>query len=1105
MNRKLMMLLTFFFLGVGIVTAQTQVRGTVVDESGEPVIGASIRLKGTSQGTVTDIDGNFIFSAPSNGILQFSYVGMKTQELAVKTTMQVTMIADSEVLQEVVVTGMTMTDKRMFTGAADRLSAEEVKIDGMAEISRALEGRSAGVSVQNVSGTFGTAPKIKIRGATSIYGNSKPLWVVDGIVMDDVIDVSTDDLSSGDATTLISSAIAGLNPDDIESFQILKDGSATSIYGARAMAGVIVVTTKKGKAGISKINYTGEFTVRMVPSYANFNIMNSQDQMSVYQEMEQKGYLTIASVYNARQSGVYGKMVELLTTVDPATGQFIVPNTQNDKNAYLRAAEMRNTDWFDLLFDTNLTQNHSISITSGNDKSSYYASFSAMIDPGWSLRSKVNRYTANLNANYEIIKGLNLNFITSASYRQQNAPGTLSSETNAVFGQVTRNFDINPYSFALNTSRTLDGNEFYKRNYAPFNIVHELNNNYMELNIPDIKIQGELKYNPIYNLTLTALGAMKFQSTSQEHHVMDQSNQAQAYRAMETQTKLDNNSYLYKDPDKVWQGPITVLPQGGIYRRDDYRVLGYDFRLSAAYNNVFNEDHAVNLYGAMELNKVDRRQTWFRGWGLQYTMGEIPFYVYELFKQGIEDGNKYYEYINTRTRDAAYVLNGVYSWKMKYVFNGTLRYEGSNKLGKSKSARWLPTWNVSGAWNMHEEPFFESLKPSLSHLTLKSSYSLTATRGPSWVTNSNIVIGSKTPWRPSADVQESALYISDIENSELSYEKKHELNIGLEAGFLNNKINMAMDYYKRNNFDLIGRIVTQGLGGSTMKYGNVSDMKSNGLEFSLSVKAIKTKDFSWTTDFIYSHTKTKITKTHNYGRVIDMAQGVASGATEGYPVNSVWSVPFAGLDDEGIPRFYDVDGNIIKGTINFQNRTDNEKWLVYEGTRDPTDLGSFGNILTWKGFRLNVFITYSFGNVVRLDPVFANTYSDLTATPKEFKNRWVLAGDEKYTTIPVIVSKRQNNRDTNIRYYYNAYNYSSERVAKGDFIRLKEISLTYDFPKSLISGLKMSALSLKGQVTNPFLLYADKKLNGQDPEFANAGGVAAPVPKQFTLTLRVGM
>jgi TonB-linked SusC/RagA family outer membrane protein len=1100
-----MMFLAFFLLGIGMVTAQVQVRGTIVDESGEAVIGASIRVKGTSQGTVTDIDGNFTLSAPSNGILQFSFVGMVTQEAAVKPTMRIVLLSDSELLQEVVVTGMTMTDKRMFTGAADRLSAEDVKIDGLSEISRALEGRSAGVSVQNVSGTFGTAPKIKIRGATSIYGNSKPLWVVDGVVMEDVIDVNTEDLSSGDATTLISSAIAGLNPDDIESFQILKDGSATSIYGARAMAGVIVVTTKKGRAGVSKVSYTGEYTVRMVPSYANFNIMNSQDQMSVYQEMEEKGYLTIASVYNARQSGVYGKMVELMGTVNPATGQFIIPNTVAGKNAYLREAEMRNTNWFDLLFDANLMQNHSVSITSGNEKSSYYASFSAMVDPGWSLRSKVNRYTANLNANYEIVKGLNLNFITSASYRQQNAPGTLSSETNAVYGYVSRNFDINPYSYALNTSRTLDKDEFYKRNYAPFNIVNELNNNYMELNIPDIKVQGELKYNPLYNLTITALGAMKFQSTSQEHHIMDESNQAQAYRAMETQTKLDNNPYLYSDPSKVWQGPITILPQGGIYRRDDYQVLSYDFRLSAAYNNVFNEDHTVNLYGGMELNKVDRRKTWFRGWGLQYGMGEIPYYVYEVFKQGIEDGNRYYDYENTRTRDAASFITGVYSWKMRYVFNGTFRYEGSNKLGKSRSARWLPTWNVSGAWNVHEEPFFESLKPSLSHLTLKGSYSLTATRGPSWVTNSNIVIGSSTPWRPSVDVQETALYISDIENSELTYEKKYEFNIGLEAGFINNRINLAANYYKRNNFDLIGRIVTQGLGGSTMKYGNVSDMTSDGMELSLSVTNIKRKDFSWTTDFIYSYNKTKITKTHNYGRVIDMAQGISAGATEGYPVNSVWSVPFAGLDDEGIPRFYNENGDIITGSINFQNRTDNDKWLIYEGSLDPTDVGSFGNILTWKGLRLNLFVTYSFGNVVRLDPVFSSIYSDLTATPKEFKNRWVLPGDENHTTIPTIASKRQNYRNTNIQYYYNAYNYSSERVAKGDFIRLKEMSLTYDFPKTLISGLKISNLSLKGQATNLFLLYADKKLNGQDPEFVNTGGVAAPVPKQFTLTLRIGM
>ena len=212
---------------------------------------------------------------------------MKTQEIPIKTgTIRILMKPDAEVLEEVVVTGMQKMDKRLFTGATQQLTADNVKLDGLPDISRGLEGRAAGVSVQNVSGTFGTAPKIRVRGATSIYGSSKPLWVVDGVIMEDAVEVSADQLSSGDAETLISSAIAGLNADDIESFQILKDGSATSIYGARAMAGVIVVTTKKGKAGVSKINYTGEFTTRMVPSYKEFNIMNSQEQMGIYKELE---------------------------------------------------------------------------------------------------------------------------------------------------------------------------------------------------------------------------------------------------------------------------------------------------------------------------------------------------------------------------------------------------------------------------------------------------------------------------------------------------------------------------------------------------------------------------------------------------------------------------------------------------------------------------------------------------------------------------------------------------------------------------------------------------------------------------------------------------
>ena len=1028
---------------------------------------------------------------------------MQTLEVAIKPHVKVTLKADSEVLDEVVVTGMQKMDKRLFTGAATKLAADNVKLDGIAEISRALEGRAAGVSVQNVSGTFGTAPKIRVRGATSIYGSSKPLWVVDGVIMEDVTEVDADALSSGDAETLISSAIAGLNADDIESFQILKDGSATSIYGARAMAGVIVVTTKKGKAGSNKISYTGEFSLRMKPSYRNYNIMNSQEQMSVYREMERGGYLNLAETYRASDSGVYGKMYHLLNTYDPITGQYALANTVAARNAYLQAAEYRNTDWFDVLFNNSVSQNHAISMSSGTDKASYYTSLSVMNDPGWYKQSEVSRYTANINALYNISRHLSLNLIGNGSYRKQKAPGTLSQSLDVVSGEVRRDFDINPYSYALNTSRALDANEYYVRNYAPFNILNELENNNMSLDVVDLKFQGELKWKPFRKLELAALGAYKYSTTTQSHEIKDYSNQAWAFRAMDDATMRDANPWLYTDPDNVNSLPVSVLPVGGFYRETKYSMNSYDFRATASYNDVFNDDHIFNFFGGMEINAVDRKKTWFNGVGMQYEMGMLPAYDYLYFKQGNEENSQYYTVDETRTRSASFFGTATYSYQGRYTLNGTVRYEGTNKLGKSRSARWLPTWNVSAAWNMHEEKFFESLTPALSNLTLKASYSLTADRGPASVTNSRVVIQSYNPWRPFTSVNESGLQIYDLENSELTYEKKHELNIGAEIGFLNNRINLSADWYKRNNYDLIGVINTMGVGGQIMKYANVASMKSHGVELTLSTRNIVTKDFKWNTDFIFSKTKNEVTDLESTARVIDMITG--TGFTmAGYPVRSLFSMDFQGLNEEGLPTFINEKGELTVSDIDFQER-DNKGHLVYEGPTDPTITGSFGNVFSYKNFKLNVFMTYSFGNVIRLDPVFSNRYSDLDAMPKEFKNRWTVAGDENTTNIPVIADKRMNNNDNYLRYAYNAYNYSTARVAKGDFIRMKEISLSYDFPKNWLKPLKVSDLSLKLQATNLFLIYADDKLNGQDPEFYNTGGVAAPVPRQFTLTVRLGI
>jgi len=340
-----------------------------------------------------------------------------------------------------------------------------------------------------------------------------------------------------------------------------------------------------------------------------------------------------------------------------------------------------------------------------------------------------------------------------------------------------------------------------------------------------------------------------------------------------------------------------------------------------------------------------------------------------------------------------------------------------------------------------------------------------------------------------------------LENDQLTYEKKHEFNFGFEAGFLNDRINVSFDIYSRKNFDEIGPVTTQGIGGEVIRWANAADMKASGQELSISTTNIKNKDFSWNTSFIFSHSKTEITNLESQDRAIDLITNMG-GRRKGYPVRSLFSIQFKGLDENGLPTVLNEKGEVTSDDINFQER-ENLDFLKYEGPTDPTIMGSLGNLFKYKGFTLNVFMTYSFGNVVRLDPVFAAQYSDLTSMTKEYKNRWEHAGDENITNVPVILSKYQYENNKKLRYGYNAYNYSDVRIAKGDFIRMKEISLGYDFPKAWIHPL--NNLSLKLQATNLFLIYADKKLNGQDPEFFRSGGVSAPVPRQFTLTVKVGL
>jgi TonB-linked SusC/RagA family outer membrane protein len=1022
---------------------------------------------------------------------------MERQELQAAADMTVKMVAVARSLDEVIVTGYQKIDRKLFTGAAAFVKASDAKTDGVADISRMLQGKAAGVQVSNVSGTFGASPKLRVRGATSIYGNSSPLWVVDGVILDDIINVSADELSSGNASTLISSAVAGLNADDIESFQILKDASATAIYGSRAMNGVIVVTTRRGKKGSASISYTGEFTVRAKPSYSRYDIMNSKEQMAILMELESGATFKSPEIFLAKDGGVFSQWYQM-TDRRNADGSFAVDNTAAAKAAYLQQAALRNTDWFDELFRNSLTQQHSISISSGSDKSTGYASFSYYRDPGWTASANVDRFTFNGNTSYNLSPKLTFAILGNASVRIQKAPGTLDRKLNVVEGEYTRDFDINPFSYALNTSRTMDANTFYRRNYADFNIKHEMANNYIDLNALDTKMQADLSFKPLTGLELNALGSVRYAKTSSEHRILNSSNMAAAYRAAESGGIIEDNNFLWQDPDNPDALPVVVMGKGGFYNTRDNALYNYYARFTGNYIRSFSDDrHIVNLLAGAETGNTDRIERNNTGYG--YLWGSsIAVTDYRILRKIIDAGDAYFGMTQTCDRHIGYFGNATWSYKGIYILNGTLRMEGTNQMGEVRTARWLPTWNASASWNLLKEKFMKT--KLFSTLSLRGTYGLTANSAPQ--AQAMAIYTAANTYRPFQEDREVMLQIESLANEDLTWEKMYETNLGFDMGVLHDRFHISFDAYRRNCFDLIGDVRTNGLGGQQIKENvNFADMKSSGYEFAINTVNLRNDRFAWSTSFTFSCNTNKITDLKAQPNVLSLT-GLDGDKKEGYSQSGLFSIPFAGLDELGRPMFYNERNEKVYW-INFQ--TKNTDFLIYEGQIDPKYVGGVENTFTYKNLKFSFFINYQAGNVIRLYPIFKREYSDIDAMTQVLNNRWFKPGDEAYTSVPAIPSAFETQLNEEFIEAYNAYNFSTERVAKGDFIRLKDISLSYSFDKKFAGKLGLNSLQIRGSILNLWLIYSDKKLNGQDPEFYRSGGVAMPMPQQFTLSLRAGI
>ena len=1016
--RSLVACLILALVGALPVYAQTiLVRGKVVDQSGVPLSGVTITSKqDASKHTLSATDGAFAIQVSGNTTLVFSLTGKKTLEKQ---------------------------------ATADTLL---VKLEN--------EVHAAGVTT--------------MRQATSVKSTYYPLWVIDGVIYKEDKDFNVADLSSPEAKRLIAAALPGLSESDIQSFQVINDASATALYGQRALGGVISVRTSKAGQGTNSFTYQAELSYRAIPSYREFNILNSQDQMAVFNEMVNGKSLDNSTVFISSRYGVYGWLYNQIYNYKDAGGSYGALNTDEGRTAYFRSAELRNTNWFKELYQHSIRHQHTLTFSTGTQKANYYASLNAALDPGWNKYENSQEYSVNFNADFRPFKGWSFGVRSSAAFSKYHYGG-----------------DFRPASYARTASRTLDPNAYYAYDDTPFNIKHEMMHNTSDYKKANMSIQATINWQPIDQLRISALGALRYLDQHGSTDRDEQSNAAQVYRNTSKSIIRSNNSRLYRPLDDPKAIPQVVMPYGGIRNSQNIIEERYDGQLKLHYNDSFgaNGAHSVSAVGGLEVFEERRLDEWFDAYGVNYDLGYLTTYSPLLFTNLRNQSKQYYKIHPTLNRGVSFVGNVDYNYLGRYRINASYRREGTNQFGSARTIRWIPTWNVGGTWSIDQESFFPKLGP-LSSLSANLSYGMSGTIP--YVHNALPRLQTLLPFFGDANLIEPGLYINEPANFDLTYEKMYELNLGVNFGLFDERISTGLTFFNRQGRDLIDQVNPQGTGGFVDGlYGNVAQMTSNGVEVSLTTQNIRSKDFSWSTSVTYTHNTNKVTRLNTNPSVTNLTSGAAR---QGYPLNSLFSIPFYKLDANGHPRFFlpsgaDVlpDGRHITsprtgGQVAWTAYAPDEiDYLVYSGTKTPTDLGGINNSFSYKNFRLGVYIYYSFGAVMRLPEQFATQYNDYQIMGKEFNRRWLRAGDEDRTDVPVIATDAHRQANPYLSNAYENYNRSNVRVAKTDYIQLRDISLSYTVPKSFVQRLRFSSLALKLQASNVALLYADKKLNGALP------------------------
>lgn len=1053
------------------------VGGTVRDQKGSVLPGVSVLIKGTTIGVSTDSQGKYKLELASMEriVLVFSFIGMDKKEVIYdgRKNIDIVLTETNEEMEEVVVTGYQQIEKRQLTSAVTTIKTENLNIIGASSIDQMLQGQVAGLSVVNMSAGPGATPKVRVRGTATITGNADPLWVLDGVMLENSVPISVADLNSPDIMNTFNSVIGGISPNDIESITVLKDASATAIYGTRAANGVIVVTTKKGKRNGFNISYQHTSAVSTRPSYRNFDLLNSQERVQLTKENYEDGFSI---------SGTEG--LEYLMS------QYTIGNiTAKQLQEKARVLEARNTDWFKILFRNAYTQTHNLSVSGGSDKTDYYISLGYNGEQGMDKISNYQSFSGLAKVNTELFKGVKLGTTLQIGRRDRDSYHS----------------SIDPFSYAIRTSRTVplyneNGDYHYYQGSESglmlFNILKEQENTHKETTQTDLK--------GIINLSVNILKGLKynglFSYASSHSSDVDYATERSTYVAQ-------IRGYDYGNPIEG-QEKTTSLPFGGVYNEKGYEQRTSLVRNGLEYNAHLTDELSMDVMAGQEFRTTKYKGLTSQNFGYMHDRGNIFYNPSTGEETGHLARNKSVRNLLERSYISYY---GVFSamYKERYVVNANIRFDGSNLFGSNPRYRYLPLWSVSGKWITSNENFLADSRV-LNNLAVRTSYGL---RGNIVEESTPQIIASALP--PNEFNSMLEMQILQAPNPDLKWETTSSLNIGLEFGLFQNRLSGDIDYYRDYSRDLIAFKEISAVSGFLGKQVNYADVRNQGIDISLTGMIIQKKDVSWTMSLNLGYVNNKVVKSYITPQAQNLVKSlyVPGEVVKGKPVNGMFSYRFAELNKEGLPGFYNAANQVVdsKATDIAEVFSDIHN-LSYEGSRDPIFTGGFNNIVRYKNLTLSALFSFGLKNKVRLPQMAYNaTIQSDQNVNKTVLDRWRKPGDEEHAIIPGLNGGYSFFQSGEEMYYTtDMFNMSQVSVVPGDYLRLRNVMVEYRLParwteKVVLRDRPLGNISIKFQAQNLFVL-ADKRLKGYDPETINYTTTSygsLPLPRTYTLGLNV--